>query len=444
MRPRLYSVLVLILIAAFVLGCGATPTATPPPAKAPAAAPTTAPAAATKPPTSAPAPATGKSINVLLIADKEFVPALAKEYEQQTSVKVNIELAAYEDMLTKLAASAVAKKGSYDVISGDIVAWRAAGYMEPIEGRINALPDVAELQAKEMGKMGDHLYSMPWLVDNRIFTYNSKILKDAGYDKPPATTDEFIKMAQDIQSKGLSKYPIMFPWKQHEGEFTDYHAWICTFGGRLFDDQYTKPMFNSPEGVAALQFLVDLNLKYKLINPDSMASKSAQVSDVMAQGQTAFGTTWSILSAPLNDPKTSKAAGLIRVGIFPTPAGKTSCSRDGSESLAIAADSKNKDEAWSFIKFLTSKPTEKKVFLDQSILPVWKSLFSDPEVVKANPLLPDIVAQRAKVDYQPSQTWYDDFSSILQVAILKAVTGEAPAQKALDDAATDVAKLIKK
>lgn len=386
----------------------------------------------------------GTTISALFIADKTFVPTLTKDFEAQTGIKVNVELADYDSMLTKLAASASAKKGTYDVISSDIVSWRAAGYLEPLEARINALPNIDDLMGKDIAKTGDHLYGMPWLINDRIFVYNTKILKDAGFDKPPVTPDELVRQAQAIQQKGLSKYPIMFPWAQHEGEFNDFHAWLCTFGGHLFDDAYTKPRFNEPEGVAALQFLTDLNLKYKLVNPDSLASKSVQVTNVMAQGQTAFGTTWAILTGPFDDPASSKAVGQIRVGLYPAPSGKTPITEDGSESLGIASDSKNKDAAWEYLKFLTGKDTEKRLLLEQGNPPSWKSLYNDPAILKGNPNLPDQMKAREKTDIVPPVVWYDDFSPIMRVAILKAVTGQQPAQKAMDDAAADVAKLIKK
>ena len=117
---------------------------------------------------------------------------------------------------------------------------------------------------------------------------------------------------------------------------------------------------------------------------------------------------------------------------------------DGSESLGLAADSKHPDAAWRYIEFLTSKDVERSVFVTQKILPVWKSLYTDPEMVNADHDLPVILAQRRHIILRPGVPWYNEFSQIMQAALLQAVTGKKSPKVALDGAAAETLKLMKR
>ncbi len=384
-----------------------------------------------------------EAITALFISDKTWVPDLTKEFEAKTGVKVNVVLSDYGDMLTKLAAAAAAKTGAYDVISADIPAWWAAGYLAPLEQRINTMPGKADVLSTDIASYKGHLYGMPWLIDNRVFVYNAKMLKDAGYSTPPETWSELETIAAAMKLKGMP-YPVMFPWAQHEGEFDDFAAVLASFGGQLFDNGYTKVLFNGPEGVAALSTWTELHRKYNVVNPDALASKSFAVSTTLSQGKAAFGTTWSLLRGMFDDPTKSKVVGQLHVMLYPGAKAGMTGSYDGSESLGIAADSRHADAAWRYIQFLTSKDVERPVFVKEKILPIWNSLYTDPELVKADPDMPTILAQRKHIILRPGVVWYNEFSQIMQAALLQAVTGKKTPKQALDAAAAETAKLIKR
>jgi multiple sugar transport system substrate-binding protein len=73
-------------------------------------------------------------------------------------------------------------------------------------------------------------------------------------------------------------------------------------------------------------------------------------------------------------------------------------------------------------------------------LPIWKSSYDDPQVVKT---LPEVVAvaktQLNDMILRPQIPSYNSASQILQVSIQKALTGRASPKQALDDAASRIA-----
>jgi multiple sugar transport system substrate-binding protein len=291
---------------------------------------------------------------------------------------------------------------------------------------------------------------MPWLIDNRVFVYNAKMLKDAGVIEPPKTWSALLAAAEVMKRKGMA-HPMMFPWTPHDEAFADFAATLASFGGRLFDDDYTKVLFNGPEGLAALSTWTDLHRKYHLVNPDALISQSFAVSMTLSQGGATFGTTWSLLREMFDDPDKSNVVGQLRVMLYPGGRAGMTGTYDRSESLGIAADSKHAGAAWKYIEFLTSEDVERHVFVTQAstpirprFLPTWKSLYNDPKMVKADHDLPTILAQRRHIILRPGVAWYDDFSHIMQAALLQAVTGKRSPKQALDGAAAETAKLMKR
>lgn len=151
----------------------------------------------------------------------------------------------------------------------------------------------------ETGKIGDHYYMWPWNNSNNgmgnTLLLNVEIFKERGVPLPPLpdrswTIDEFLSCAQaltfDRDGDGVvDVYAISLPAKSVENML----AWLHLFGARLLNDETTEFTLNSPEGIAALQFLVDLVYKYKVAVPGGEAMGVYDAIDLFHQGKTAIG-----------------------------------------------------------------------------------------------------------------------------------------------------------
>lgn len=414
----------------------------------PAAAPTKAPAGAAPAATAAPAaagPAKGGQITVLVASDKGWVPNLIKKFESDSGIKVNPVIVDWNDLSTKFTVAAAGGSSTYDVVDVDPSSggsFMKAGYLEPLDSYL--APVKSDLVNPNIFSYNGKIYGMPWFTDALFFFYNKDMLDKAGFSAPPKTWDELRTQALAIQQKGLSKYPFSFQWKQIEGEFDLYLTFLFSNGGKLLDDGLSKPLFNSPEGVAALQFMRDLHAKDKLVNPGSFNMRPLEVMTEMAQGRAAYAIIWGEVAGSLNDASKSQVAGKIGSAVIPVAkAGNPSWTVDGSECLAIPAKSANKEAAWKFIQYFTSKEQSKAIFKEMSALPVWKSVFDDPDLAK-NPWT-KIFLDQLKNDYsRPGQSWYGEFSQTMQVETINALNGSKSPQQALDDAAKKATDILKK
>jgi multiple sugar transport system substrate-binding protein len=117
------------------------------------------------------------------------------------------------------------------------------------------------------------------------------------------------------------------------------------------------------------------------------------------------------------------------------PAGKApGC--NGGQPVMITSGSKHPNEAWQFIKFITSQSTQNGYVKDS--LPIWASSYNNPKVVKtagsqlvsvAKTQLPDMILR-------PQVTNYNSASQALQVQIQNALLGRKSPQDALNAAAS--------
>src|SRR6266540_6995124 len=199
---------------------------------------------------------------------------------QQTRIPIfkekfpNIELR-YEDipgdqMRTKLLV--LAAGGSI----GDL-AWNgtfvgshellAKGTFQPVEKFIKAdkfdtKPYLAA--SLEAQKYQGQIHGLPFIGHygcNAIY-YNQDLLTKAGVQPPPAdatwTTDNLVDMARKVTASGLGGF-IASTGIQECGV-----AWLRTFGGELLMADGKKAAIDSPESVAALQWLADTIYKQRL------------------------------------------------------------------------------------------------------------------------------------------------------------------------------------
>jgi multiple sugar transport system substrate-binding protein len=350
-------------------------------------------------------------------------------------IKVKTTLVAYEALHDKIVAAAPA--GSFDVVLIDVI-WPAEfgskHLVADITSRVNALAvDQILPGALATAKYNGKFYGVPWILDTKYLFYNDAMLKKAGVSASDlATWDGVISAAQKLKSKGVVKYPLIGSWSQAEAVICDYAQLLGAYGGSFLDPA-GKPAFNQGGGVQALQFMRN-GLKTGLYNPASTTALEEDVRKTFSQGDAAMALNWTYMDGMANDPSQSKVAGHVKVARTPNGPGGKGPGCNGSEALSISAGSQHQDAAWKYIQFITSQRIQNR--FSKSSLPIWKSSYDDPAVVK---VLPDVVPvakeQLGDMILRPQVTNYNSASQQLQVEIQNALLGKKSAQQALDDAA---------
>ena len=222
-------------------------------------------------------------------------------------------------------------------------------------------------------------------------------------------------------------------------------AFLYGNDGQFFDDAGT-PVFNSPEAVAVLQWMVD-SLKSGLVNPASTTYGEEDIRNTMSAGKAAFGINWAYMLDLANDPAQSTVAGQIKMALMPVfqagkDAGIVSSSNNGS--MGFARERR--------LRARGCRAPVHRVPHQQGRAEALRSA-RDPAVdVAATPTRSCWPHSRCSWTCSPSSgrtahvrpkvPYYLEMSQALQVALQEALTGAKTPQQALDEAvaaATDLA-----
>ena len=281
-------------------------------------------------------------------------------------------------------------------------------------------------------------------TDVRLFLWNKEIFTQAGLDpeKPPQTWSELIADAKQIQQKVPDVWGIGFPAAAQEGTADRWYPFLFMSGGSILDPDGKQAVFNSDAGVKALQFEADLVNK-EGVTPKAILTQDADaVHAAFLAGQYAMmlndvGDGWA-------DSKMDAAAYKAKYGAALPPRcdGCPAASAAGGWILAVGNESPNKDLAFEFISMVTAQENILPFEVAQSRVPVRNSGLANASAFEADPYYPQVAAAAQVVQFAPAVPAYPKIVEQLFTAIQKAVQGSATPKDALDEAATEVNKLL--
>jgi multiple sugar transport system substrate-binding protein len=334
--------------------------------------------------------------------DKQVLRPELDKFTKQTGIKVDLEVVPWSDLLNRVLAATTSGKGPDVVNIGNT--WsssvQATGAFLPFDdATLTAIGGKARFLAGSMSATGvpDQppaavpIYSMAYGM-----YYNKKQFKAAGISSPPKTWDEFL-----VDAKKLTT-PNHWALSLEAGSKTENIHTSFTLsqqqGGSWFDSS-GKATFNTPANVAAIKQYVDFMQTDKIVNPsDAQYSNGTEALKDFATGTTSM-VFWQAAQASL------KQLGMnpddIGVAPVPVPAtlpagGKAVTSMVAGINLGIFKNTKSKDAAVQFVKFMTSAPEQQMLNKTYGSLPSVTDAYSDPAFQAPNVLvIKDVLSNSA-------------------------------------------------
>lgn len=329
-----------------------------------------------------------------------------------------------------------------NMIAGDVLVPISDMIDEDPEFGIEDLKDFYEVFLRS-NTINGKLWSFPFNKSVMVMYYNKDILFQNNIDpnKPPKTWQEFRDycklLTQDLDGNGtIDQY----------GSTLKISAWkfenlLLQAGGEIMSEDEKTPLFNSKEGVSALDFLTDIiNVdKTGYLSPgydgqnDFLASKVCMYEDssvsLAYMQRTGIDFNIGIAAIPVDKTKRNVISG-TNVAIFK------------SESSEVEKAS------WEFIKWFTAPKQTAKWSALTYYMPVRKSAF-DQEVMKermiSNPEIASVYDQLNYSSFEPQiSEWFETRKYLEDHVIEKVIRGVSPAKEALDEAAEKISLLIQK
>lgn len=386
------------------------------------------------------------SLNALFMTQAAYsesdIRAMTQAFEKANpDVKVNLEFVPYEALHDKIVAARGAGGNGYDVVLFDAI-WPAEftkfNLLQDVSSRISA-EDKAQIfpGALKTVVFNGKTLGMPWILDTKYLYYNKAMLEKAGIRDLPQTWQQVMDDAHIIKEKKIVNYPLVWSWSQAEALVCDYTTLVSGFGGQFY--QNGKLNFSSPASLQAVK-LMKSSLDDGLTNPASREYLEEDVRKAFSNGDAAFALNWTYMYNMANDAKQSKVAG--QVGIMPAPGdapGKAGAV-NGSMGLGIASGSTHADQAWQYIRYMTSQPVQNNYA--RLSLPIWKSSYQDAAVMKDQESLIKAADTSLSVMLsRPETADYSRLSSTLQQQLQQVLTGGATPEAAMQAVDKSAARL---
>jgi sorbitol/mannitol transport system substrate-binding protein len=198
------------------------------------------------------------------------------------------------------------------------------------------------------------LYALPFYGESSMTYYNKKLFAGAGLKMPlHPTWGQIQTFAAKLNKPSGNQYGICLRALPGWGEFgAPLTTVINTFGGQWFNTKW-EPQLTSPATTNAVNFYVNLVKKYG--EPGATSSGFTECETAMAQGKTAMWVDATVAAGQLTDPTKSQVAKDIGFAYAPTKVTPLGSHWLWAWSLAIEGSSKNKDAAFKFLNWATSK-----------------------------------------------------------------------------------------
>ncbi|WP_424767821.1 ABC transporter substrate-binding protein [Paenibacillus sp. sgz302251] len=318
--------------------------------------------------------ASGKKVELTVATvnnpDMVVMQKLAKDYEQETGVTVKFSVLPENDLRKQVTLDVSTGGGKYDIVTignFDASIWAKNGWIEPLAPFFDGMSE-EERAAYDLDDLfpsirdgvsyENELYALPFYGESSMLYYNKEMLEKAGVTMPESPTwEEVADIAKKV--KEANNVPgIILRGLPGWGEmFAPLNTVINAHGGSWYDMNWDAQL-NSPETIKGVQFYVDL------INaagqPGATTTGFTEALTLLSTGKAAMWYDATVAAGFLNNPNSSQVVG--KIGYAKAPTGvKENTGWLWSWNLAIEAASKNKEEAFKFITWATSKEYIEKV-----------------------------------------------------------------------------------
>ena len=299
--------------------------------------------------------------------------------------------------------------------------------------------------AREPVLIEGKLYAVPLDGYSLALFYNVKAVEQAGLNpgKPPSSREDLLAWAKtltaDTDGDGkVDRCGLAIP-ADNVVTARIWYSWFCQNGGRFLDSSGRKCQVNSPQGVQALQFAVDLARAAESPPGESDPEKD------FAAGRAAM-----ILQGPWAISEFAARDGLrFRTARFPTVFGKPAVwAGEHCFSVSKQAEVSQKRAAMVFIKWMSDKSW---MWAQSGQIPARKSILKSkkftgsPIYAHQKPFI-DQLSGTVQSPAAPAlaEVFGETGRGPLAPNIEAAMSGRESPKQALDAAAAEVDRLLAK
>ena len=366
---------------------------------------------------------TGKAV-----LEGELIPQFEKE---NPGVTVNVDYTDYGSLNEKLTTS-MASGLVPDVMMmgvGWIEGFAEKGVLADLgeyDLSESGLSEIMNEQVLKAGEWDGKLYAVPTMLDARYGIARKDLLAEAGFDSPPSDWDELREYA-----KALTK-------RDAKGKLTQagldvmtldprqmFEVFLFSNGGTLFNEDATAPAFNSPEGVEALQYVVDLVREDKVEDIGYSSSDADTYPVINGRAAMMVGHNDYWVKAQESNPEVADQ--LVPFMIH----GTQDAMFQGGTLVTVANSSDNKESAVALLEFLTDAEASLAANEQRGNVPALGELL-DSDYVTSNTAVQFAMENLDNAHPEGGVPAWLEIRGDFEAAIQAALLGQKTPQEALD------------
>ncbi|NMB45185.1 MAG: sugar ABC transporter substrate-binding protein [Firmicutes bacterium] len=286
-------------------------------------------------------------------------------------------------------------------------------------------------------------YGLPWGTAPLYMIVNIDMFEEAGLPLPDPDWDwdEFLNIIKVLSKGEGTKRQYGFGF---ESNLVNLFPWIWGSGADLFDENRTTFALNDPRAVAVFDTFANM-VAEKLI-PDPANFLTPEVLNRWTINNAVgmrMGSAQEILAL-------QQAEGL-RFIVLPMPGGNEvkNTTVYKSNTVSISESSKNKEAAWTFLKFLRGPGLEgEKLYMQANRIPptfnvpeLWE-IFADPTKHPKNIVEMTQLIASEYAHILPLRPGWNEFTGIIEPELQKVFAGQVAAQEAMDKIAPRVQEVL--
>ena len=372
----------------------------------------------------------------------------------KTHPGVNIDAVyagSYQDTVTKaLTAARGGKPPQLSVIlSVDMFTLIDEDVIIPFDDLVTTDAGKAWLKAfypafMENSQTGGKTYGIPFQRSTPVLYWNKAAFKKAGLDpdKAPATWAEMVEFGKkltirdsngNVKQWGVRIPSSGFPYWLFQGLTTENDVILANSDGN-------KTNFDDPRVVEALQFMVDLSTKYKIMAPGIIEWGSTP--KAFFEGQTAmmWTSTGNLTNVRKNAP--------FPFGVAMLPANKRRGAPTGGGNFYIFKDStdEQKKASLEFVKWITAPEQAAVWTIATGYVAPRPDAWETPAMKKYTADFPPALVARDQLKYAVAELSTHENQRVTRIfndALEAAITGRKSPGQALKEAQAKAEAILK-
>ncbi|WP_410572331.1 ABC transporter substrate-binding protein [Amycolatopsis sp. cmx-4-61] len=353
-------------------------------------------------------------------------------FERESGIDLDVELQPWASRQEKLGAALVAGTGPDVVLlQPDMIPqYVGENVLLPVTdvlagGRRPFPPRVVEALTVD-----GQAYGVPLYRTVTTTVYNRKLFAEAGITDLPRTWDEVEAAAPKLAAHGI---PVLdYAGSTEETLNLTFYPLLWQAGGRVFTPDGRKSAFASPEGVAALRFLADLE-KVHGLPPDAATKRTAVAGDAVATGRAAMAHAMTESAAR----GVIAAFGAQNVAIGLPLRGRSRVTFGTPGGLSLLRRAKNPDAARKLLAYLMSPSVVGELCAESGYFPPWDG--SSPPADQVDRDFAQALPFASAGDNHPQAR---KVMGLLAPHVQAALLGRATPEQALADAAGEADALL--